>query len=82
MEITKITRSPLFLKQTKNLDNLAKKKLKKQINKSLGNPEVGKPLKYRRWERSLYIRPFRLVYSIRYDELILLKFAHRKNVYK
>ena len=79
--ITKITRSPTFLKQTKGLDEFTLEKLKKQINKILENPNVGKPLKYKRGERSLYIKPFRLIYAIRGEELILLKFGHRKNVY-
>ncbi len=80
--ITKITRSPKFIKQTKHLDNFLLKKLKSQITKIFKNPDVGKPLKYSRGERSLYIKPFRLVYSVSGDELILLKFDHRKRVYK
>ncbi len=80
--ITKVTRSQLFLKQTKNLDNLILQKLKRQIFKIVKNPNVGKPLKYKRGERSLYIKPFRLVYAVRGDEIILLKFGHRKNIYK
>ena len=79
--IIRITRSPLFLKQTKNLDAFLLEKLKKQISKIIENPNVGKPLKYKRGERSLYIKPFRLIYAVRSDELILLKFGHRKNIY-
>ncbi len=79
--IIRITRSPSFLKQTKNLDSFTLERLKKQINKILENPNVGKPLRYKRGERSLYIKPFRLIYAIRGDEVILLKFGHRKNVY-
>ncbi len=79
--ISKITRSQAFLKQTKNLDSFTLQKLKKQIIKIIENPNVGKPLKYRRGERSLYIKSFRLIYVIREEELILLKFGHRKNVY-
>ena len=72
MEIRKVTRSPLFVKQTKHVDDFLLEKLKKQINKILENPEVGKPLKYKRGERTIYIKPFRLTYSIRYEEIILL----------
>jgi len=58
-------------------------KLSKQIRKIAENPEIGKPLRYNmRGERCIYIKPFRLIYAIRGDELILLKFSHRKNVYK
>ncbi len=77
-----ITRSQLFLKETKNLDKFALEKLKKQILKIIEDPEVGKPLRYRRGERSLYIKPFRLIYAIRQNEIILLKFEHRNSVYK
>jgi len=80
--INKITRSPLFVKQTKRLDNFLMKKLKSQITKIIENPDVGRPLKYKRGERSLYLKPFRLIYAVRIDELILLKFEHRKKVYK
>ena len=79
--INKITRSPTFIKQTKRLDNFLLEKIKKQIKKITENPEVGKPLKYYMGERTLYVKPFRLVYAIRQDEIILLKFEHRKSVY-
>ncbi len=80
--IIKITRSPTFIKQTKHLDDFLLKKLKAQITKILENQDVGKPLRYSRNERALYIKPFRLIYSIDGEELILLKFEHRKTVYK
>lgn len=77
----RIHRSPLFIKQTKILDSFILKKLRKQILKILENPNVGKPLKYRRGERSLYVKPFRLIYSFFNDTIFLLKFEHRKSVY-
>ncbi len=80
--IANVTRSPLFLKQTKNIDDFLLKKIKSQISKILENPNIGKPLKYSKGEKSLYIKPFRLIYSIRGGEIILLKFEHRKDVYK
>ena len=82
MVIRKVTRSPKFIKDIKRLDDFSLKKIEKQIMKILENPEVGKPLKYKKGERSLYIKPFRLVYALRGEELILLKFDHRKKVYK
>ncbi|MEA3329523.1 MAG: type II toxin-antitoxin system RelE/ParE family toxin [Nanoarchaeota archaeon] len=80
--IKKITRSSTFIKQTKRLDKTLLNNLRNQIQKILDNPNVGKPLKYKRNERCLYLWPFRLIYSIRDSELILLKFDHRKKVYK
>ena len=79
--VNRIIRSSEFIKQTKHLDYFILKKLKKQILKIIENTEIGKPLKYYRGERSIYIKPYRLIYSIREDELILLKFDHRKKVY-
>ena len=82
MVIKKVTRSPKFIKDIKRLDDFSLKKIEKQIMKILETPEVGKPLKYTRGERSIYIKPFRLIYAIRKDEIILLKFEHRKSAYK
>lgn len=80
--MVRIIPSNEFIKEIKRLDKFKKEKLEKQIRKIAENPKVGKPLKYKRGERSLYIKPFRLIYSIRQEEIILLKFEHRKSVYK
>ena len=80
--MVKITPSKEFIKNTKHLDQFKKDRIEKQIKKIIKNFGVGKPLKYKKGERVLYIKPFRLVYAIRGDELILLKFNHRKKVYK
>ncbi len=78
----RVTPSKKFIKGVKGLNTFDKEKLEKQLRKILKNPCVGKPLKYRRGERALYVRPFRLVYAVRGDEVILLNFDHRKRVYK
>lgn len=70
-----------FIKDVKRLNSFNRGKLEKQIRKVVENPNVGKPLKYTRGERALYIKPFRLIYAVRKDEIILLKFEHRKSVY-
>lgn len=80
--MVKIIPSKTFKKDIKNIDKSKRERIKKQIEKIIENPNVGKPLKYRRGERALYIKPFRLVYAFRGDELILLKFQHRKDVYR
>lgn len=80
--MVKIIPSKEFIKDVKRLDLFNREKLEKQIRKVVENPNVGKPLKYTRGERALYIKPFRLIYAIRKDEIILLKFEHRKSVYK
>jgi mRNA-degrading endonuclease RelE of RelBE toxin-antitoxin system len=45
-------------------DDLLRTKIKKQIQKILENPQVGKPMMHnRKGTRELYIKPFRLSYS-------------------
>ena len=80
--MVRIIPSNEFKKQTKHLDSQNRKKLENQIRKIINNPNVGKPLKYSKGERSLYIKPFRLIYVMMGEDLILLKFEHRKSVYK
>lgn len=58
-------------------------KIRKQIAKIIGNPDVGKPLRYDlKGERALYVKPYRMTYRIEGDKIILLKIRHRKEVYK
>ena len=73
--------SSKFKKSVKHLDPNSREKLEKIIKKIISNPEIGKPLKYYRGERSLRIKPFRLIYSYKNNILYLLKFEHRKEVY-
>lgn len=80
--MVRIVPSNTFKKNIKKLNQFDRDKLEKQIRKIIENPNVGKPLKYKRGERSLYIKPFRLIYITQVDEVILLKFEHRKKVYK
>jgi mRNA-degrading endonuclease RelE of RelBE toxin-antitoxin system len=63
-------------------DNLIKDRLEKQIQKIVEDPESGKPLKYGlKEERTIRIKPFRLIYAVQEGSLILLRFEHRKEVY-
>lgn len=80
--MVKIIPSKEFIKNIKGIDLSLRERIEKQIRKIVENQNVGKPLKYKRGERSLYIKPFRLIYAIRKDEIILLKFEHRKSVYE
>jgi len=58
-------------------------RIKKIIQKIIDNPEVGKPLKYELFLlRSIRIPPFRVLYELKSDTIILLKFEHRKKVYR
>lgn len=79
--MVRIIPSNTFKKNIKRLNQFERDKIEKQIKKIIKNPNVGKPLKYKRGERTLYIKPFRLIYAVRGDGIILLKFEHRKKVY-
>jgi len=79
--MVRIIPTKTFIKNINRFDKFEKDKIKKQIQKIIENPQIGKPLRYRRGERTLYLKPFRLIYAIRNDEIILLKLEHRKGVY-
>ena len=79
-----VTFSEGFEREFRKLkDSKVKDKIKKQIAKIIENPEAGKPLKYDlKGERTLYIKPYRLIYAFENDEIVLLRFLHREEVYK
>ncbi len=63
-------------------DNSVKARLRKQIVKITGDPGSGKPLRYGlKGESTIRIPPYRLIYAVREDRLILLRFEHRKEAY-
>jgi mRNA-degrading endonuclease RelE of RelBE toxin-antitoxin system len=63
-------------------DNVFKERVKKQIAKIVNNPNIGKPLRFdMKGERTVYVKPFRLIYSIIGNKIYLLQFEHRKGVY-
>ena len=70
-----------FLKIISKIKNQADKdKVKKQIEKILENPEIGKPMMYgRKGTREVYIAPFRLAYSYLPSEnkIIFLEIYHK-----
>lgn len=64
-------------------DNLVKERVSKQIEKIVENPEVGKPLRYGlKGEWTIRVKPYRIIYAVQDDKLILLRFEHRKEVYE
>jgi len=84
MVITQIVWSDKFKKEvTKIKDNKLKEKLQKQIQNLVECPELGKPLRYDlKGERTIYVKPYRLIYAYHGIVLYLLRFEHRKEVYK
>ncbi len=72
-----------FEKEFKKTDKSVKDIAVKQIQKIIQNPEIGKPLKYNlKSERTVYVRPYRIIYSFFENTLYFLRFEHRKEVYE
>jgi mRNA-degrading endonuclease RelE of RelBE toxin-antitoxin system len=84
MVIRSIKRTDKFERNIKSIkDKTIKEKVKKQIRKIIENPKIGKHLRYDlHGEYSVYVKPFRLIYTVKDDSLILLRFRHRKTVYR
>ena len=71
-----------FEREAKKADNSIKEKIKKQMKKIIENPHIGKPLRYDlKGERTVYIKPFRIIYSFSNNTVYFLRFEHRKGVY-
>lgn len=68
-----------FLKKISKIkDNSLKEKIKKQIEKIIENPEIGKPMQYsRKGTRELYITPYRLAYGYVGGKIIFLDIYHK-----
>ena len=71
-----------FEKEVKKLDFSIKQKVIKQIEKIVQTPEIGKPLKYNlKGERTVYVKPYRIIYAYDNKEITFLRVEHRKSVY-
>lgn len=83
VEIRFVIPTEKFEREFKKIkDTGLKEKLKKQIKKITENPNFGKPLRYDlKGEWTIYVKPYRLIYKVEDDKLILLRFEHRDKVY-
>ena len=72
-----------FKKEFKKIkDKTTRLKIIKQLKKLSATPETGKPLKYNlKNHRSVRVAPFRIIYRIEQDKIIINCFDHRKDVY-
>jgi len=72
---------PSFRKKFEKLrDPLLREKVKKQIQKIVESPEIGKPMRYsRKGSREVYVPPLRLSYKYLRDAdtLIFLDLYHK-----
>ncbi len=84
VEIKAIVYTGKFERDVKKIrDSSLKEKLEKQIRKIAENPEYGKPLRYGlKGELTVRVKPYRLIYAVQGERLILLRFEHRKSVYE
>ena len=84
VDIKEIVYTQKFERDVRKLrDGLLKERLGKQVRKIAEDPESGKPLRYGlKGERTIRIAPYRLIYAIQGDRLVLLRFEHRKSVYE
>jgi mRNA interferase RelE/StbE len=83
-KVRKVVVTKKFERNVKSLkDRSLSERVKKVIEKVIEDPWRGKPLRFDlRGERSIHIRPYRLIYAIENDTLVLLRFLHRKKVYR
>ena len=84
VEIKFIIPTDKFKQDVKKIrDKGLKEKLQKQIDKVSENPNFGKPLRYvLKGERTIYVKPYRLIYQVEGNKLLLLRFEHRDEAYK
>jgi len=84
VEIKSIVTTDSFRADVKKIrDKSLKERLQKQIEKVAENPNFGRPLRYHlRGEWSVRVKPYRLIYKVEGDKLILLRFEHRKEAYE
>ena len=63
-------------------DKTTRIRLIKQLKKLSEMPEAGKPLNYK-WKnhRSVRVPPFRIIYRLERNKIIINCFDHRKEVY-
>ena len=83
VEIKRIVTTEKFEDDVKGMkDKGLKDKLQKQIEKITHNPDFGKSLRHGlHGESTIYVKPYRLIFKVEGDALILLRFEHRKHIY-
>jgi mRNA-degrading endonuclease RelE of RelBE toxin-antitoxin system len=81
--IEKIIVTDNFEKDIRKMkDRKVKERIDKEVKKISANPDFGKPLEYGlKGEKTIRIKPYRLIYKVEGTNLILLRFEHRKGVY-
>lgn len=78
----KLTQSDQFIKNVAGLDGSIIAQLHKVLDKVVARPELGKPLRHFPNARAERVGGFRLIYFIRKDDVYLLCFKKRDDVYE
>jgi mRNA-degrading endonuclease RelE of RelBE toxin-antitoxin system len=83
MVIEKVIPTDKFVRDVKKLrDKKTKERIDAEVKRIRENPDVGKPLGYGlKGEKTVRIPPYRLIYAVIGNNLILLRFEHRDEVY-
>ena len=83
VEIKSVIFTAKFEREVRKVkDSSVRERLEKQIRKIAEDPGSGKPLRYGlKGEWIIRVKPYRLIYAVQEDKLILLRFEHRKEVY-
>jgi addiction module RelE/StbE family toxin len=83
MVIERIIPTEKFEKDVRKIkDKKIKERIDTEVKRVCENPMIGKPLKYSlKGEKTIRIKPYRLIYTVQGSNLILLRFEHRKDVY-
>ncbi len=64
-------------------DAALKERVRKQAGEILERPDIGKPLRFdRKGERSVWVPPFRIIYSWEGNTVTFLNFDKRDVVYR
>ncbi|MBS3122087.1 type II toxin-antitoxin system RelE/ParE family toxin [Candidatus Woesearchaeota archaeon] len=70
-----------FLKKVSKIKHQTiKEQIKKQIEKIIESPEIGKPMRYsRKGTRELYVKPYRLAYTYfpEEDKIVFIDLYHK-----
>lgn len=82
--IERIVVTDKFEKDVRKLrDKTFRERIDKEVKKISENPEFGKPLGYSlKGEKTIRIKPYRLIYKVEGTSLLLLRFEHRGKVYE
>ena len=82
--VRKIVWTEKFERELRKLrDRSVKTRVRNVVQRIIEEPDVGKPLRFElKGERSIRVPPYRLIYAVELDTLYLLRFEHRKTVYR